>query len=1399
MSGPLVVNAVAGVAGAARGSRVDRRTVAVAARPPLGRAEAGTGTVGARSRVPPKFGLAARRAYRRSGVVPAAIGTTPSDTSRGTGDGDVEASASTRATRTADAPASDAPAKPTAYVSSLVSKNAAVAGKREVFFEESYDIAIREYLPSDVKIDVQSNGVRFKVTVETDSAADLVLHWGVASAKAPDAWTMPPASILPAGTAELSEVCQTPLSRVTVRDHDSDTEGVTKEMARVVIEGSVTDAPHAINFVLHDKQYNQWYHQQSGDFFRVLCPALPEPEEEEEEALESGESGGDASAGDAASSEEETSAAEADALATAMLETPIKQPKSPEADARADAPKGIASLLGTLSGFRRTADVKKEKEKKAEAEEAAAAAAAATAALESDFDDDEYQLPEKESPEKKAQKRRVAALLQARAAGKKDASSASSPAERGAKWKPRIGLFGLKPKKAANASPSSSPKLASETSSSSPSALPEEVAWFSFHDQAHTVFTEVDVHTRVGILVDVESDAPGASARVRVETDLPGDTLLLHWGVVPRGARADMWTVPAPPMRPEGSKVYGDKALQTPMTRSVSGLGGEFSHVELDMGSAPGGLRFVIKEKGGRGRWFDNYGGDFVVPLPEQALSSSFVSPPSGRAGVAAPPPGVSTSNAPPARTAEGSSLEEAQLALGGAAAATFAARRLSGEKIDAHLEECIRLASVAFEAAREATKAAEAATAAAKGSPEDGVASTKARRLIAKADEARQKARATARSAQAAALRAQADEFDDPSGAAAAAAEEMVAEATEAAEMASRTWAGETAEISDETLQRWRDDMELAVTKEAEAQAAEAEAAAVRMREQFLSNLAEQERREQEQRAAAEAEAEMRVQKALEAEAERLAAEAKAQEARADAAASAARLKESEQKLQEIKKRKTAEPPAWLQGVDPSAPMAPSSPASQAASPAVFPDASRSTGAPPLPTQPGFESLKSVAPGVPVPATPDASAAPAPDTAPPARDDAVDRVQTPTGNGRELLIQGFNWESARKNGTWYRTVTDLAPRLKELGFTTIWLPPPTDSVSEEGYMPQDLYNLDSKYGSMRDLRACVAALHDCGIKSLGDAVLNHRCAGLQGPDGLWNQYTGKLAWDARAIVSDDPHFGGKGNASSGDFFHAAPNIDHSQDFVKRDIVEWMRWLQAEVGYDGWRLDYVRGFSGTHVKTYMESTDVHFAVGEYWDTLAYDYDQPQYNQDSHRQRIVNWIDDAGGLAGAFDVTTKGILHAAFERQEYWRLSDERGQPPGVLGSWPSRAVTFIENHDTGSTQGHWRFPGGFEEQGYVYILTHPGTPTIFWDHMFEWEDDPGLSVTIEKLIRFREERGVHSRSQVKILKAEQSVYAAQIDESLVMKIGPGAFSPGEDDWEYHTHGNEWCVWRRRGT
>lgn len=49
-------------------------------------------------------------------------------------------------------------------------------------------------------------------------------------------------------------------------------------------------------------------------------------------------------------------------------------------------------------------------------------------------------------------------------------------------------------------------------------------------------------------------------------------------------------------------------------------------------------------------------------------------------------------------------------------------------------------------------------------------------------------------------------------------------------------------------------------------------------------------------------------------------------------------------------------------------------------------------------------------------------------------------------------------------------------------------------------------------------------------------------------------------------------------------------------------------------------------------------------------------------QDPHRSRTVNWMKAAGGTCTAFDMTTKGILHQAFEVP-----------PPPPL---PPRAVLF---------------------------------------------------------------------------------------------------------------------------
>jgi len=52
-----------------------------------------------------------------------------------------------------------------------------------------------------------------------------------------------------------------------------------------------------------------------------------------------------------------------------------------------------------------------------------------------------------------------------------------------------------------------------------------------------------------------------------------------------------------------------------------------------------------------------------------------------------------------------------------------------------------------------------------------------------------------------------------------------------------------------------------------------------------------------------------------------------------------------------------------------------------------------------------------------------------------------------------------------------------------------------------------------------------VKSFHEVGIKVLGDVVLNHRCAHYKNQNGIWNLFGGRLDWDDRAIVADDPHF----------------------------------------------------------------------------------------------------------------------------------------------------------------------------------------------------------------------------------------------------------------------------------
>jgi alpha-amylase len=240
-----------------------------------------------------------------------------------------------------------------------------------------------------------------------------------------------------------------------------------------------------------------------------------------------------------------------------------------------------------------------------------------------------------------------------------------------------------------------------------------------------------------------------------------------------------------------------------------------------------------------------------------------------------------------------------------------------------------------------------------------------------------------------------------------------------------------------------------------------------------------------------------------------------------------------------------------------------------------------------------------------------------------------------------------------------------------------------------------------------------------------------------------------------------------------------------------------MAWLKNNVGFWGWRYDQVKGFPGWAIEMYNNHTVPGFSVGEC--------------MDGNVNTVIAWINSthptAAKRATAFDFPLRYTLYDVVVHGKYQNLK-YADKLAGLIGMWADKAVTFVENHDTEEARN-----GAYTSaipndsrmlQAYAFILTHPGTPCVYWPDIYKM----GSSVesALRQMIWARKHYGIHSESPVYIAKAAQGdCYAAYItgdNGQLAIKIGPGAWSPSGTKWhavnDRITWGTDYCIWGEHG-
>jgi len=375
------------------------------------------------------------------------------------------------------------------------------------------------------------------------------------------------------------------------------------------------------------------------------------------------------------------------------------------------------------------------------------------------------------------------------------------------------------------------------------------------------------------------------------------------------------------------------------------------------------------------------------------------------------------------------------------------------------------------------------------------------------------------------------------------------------------------------------------------------------------------------------------------------------------------------------------------------------------------------------------------------------------------------------------VLFQAFYWDCPKREGKefeWWNFVKSKIPELGGAGFTALWLPPANKAANlggmSMGYDVYDYFDLggfDQKgtvktwFGAQGELVALIDEAHRYGLQVYADLVLNHNSGADEQQDNpilgqpRWTKFTPKSGRFPRDWTCFHPS---PYEEVSDPTFGDMPDLCHKNPRVCGEILTHAKWLVEEIGFDGFRYDFVKGFGGWLIRALHDleyrrgdGTVTIFGVGECWD----------------RDEFIDiWLDSvncwSSHHAGAFDFPLRYRLK---ELCDCYGFSLRRLAEGGTLmKDRPQEAVTFVDNHDFRDDRNPEIV--GDKMLAYAVILTHEGYPCVYWkDYLVYGLALPGEAGGIERLVKVHEQ---YAGGGTSLLSVDDNLYVMQRDghESL---------------------------------